>query len=126
MGRIDSTLSLCQEGALECGGESYVWGFKSTRHIKPGTDRIMSLKLLHIGMKIKMLINEHIYQTMGSYLLCSSSRLTLGDFDETPCLLANLLATINAVSNAACLLGAPRLCVLEFLFVSLLPWDNTT
>lgn len=109
MGRIDSTLSLCQEGALECGGESYVWGFKSTCHIKPGTGRIMSLKLVHTGMKIKMLINEHIYQSMGSYLVHSSSRLPLGDFDETPCLLATLLATINAVFNVACLRGAPRL-----------------
>lgn len=109
MGRIDSTLSLCQEGALECGGESYVWGFKSTCQIKPGTGQIVSLRLVHKGMKIKMLINEDIYRTMGSYLVCSSSRLPLGDSDEPPCLLATLLATINAVSNAACLLGAPRL-----------------
>lgn len=55
----------------------------------------MSLKLVRKEMKIKMLINEHIYKIIRSYVVCSSSHLCLGDVDETPCLLAgfsNLLA----------------------------------
>ena len=72
-----STLSLCQEGALECGGENYVWGFASTCHIKPGVGQIMSFNLVHKRMKIKILIKAHIYHTKGSYLLCSSSEFLL-------------------------------------------------
>lgn len=89
-----------------------MWSFKSTSHVKPGVGRIVSLKLVHKRMKGKMLTNEHIYETKGSYSVGSSSHLLLGDVDEIPCLLAgfsyllaNLLATIHTVLNGACLFG---------------------
>lgn len=91
----------------------------------------MSLKLVCKEMKIKMLLNEHIYKIIRSYVVCSSSHLPLGDVDETPCLLAGfsnllayLLGKIDTIFNALCLFLASLLCIFRFLFVSLLLWEN--
>lgn len=81
-----SVLNLCAE--VLCSVEVSATRGASTPicHVKPSVGRITSLKLVQKGMKIKMLANEHIYPIIGSYLLCSSSHLPLGDADETPCL----------------------------------------
>jgi hypothetical protein len=67
-----------------------------SHHIRCGLYHVT--QTVHKGMKIKVL-TKRAHQIIGSYLICSSSHLPLGDFNETVSQLFFLLSNDQFISQ---------------------------